>query len=74
MKMLKNRLINFLAFNRNDLNRPGAEGVEHSNTYAYSDAGDKVITTPLESQPAANDNDGRPDWFQATHGAEYYNE
>ena len=73
MKMLKNRLINFLAFNRNDLNRPGAEGVEHSNTYAYSDAGDKVITTPLESQQAANDNDGRPDWFQATHGAEYYN-
>ena len=74
MKMLKNRLINFLAFSLNDLNCPGAEGGKHSKTHAYNDAGDKVITTPLESQQAANDNDGRPDWFQATHGAEHYNE
>lgn len=74
MNTLKNKLTNLLALNRGVFNRADSTAHVTPTTPPHIDRGDKVSATQLEPQKAANDNNNRPDWFQAIHDADYHNE
>lgn len=74
MHKLKNKLTSLLTLNRGTTNHTDSKVGNHSSTHAQIDAKDKVGATHLESQPAANDKDDRPDWYQSIHDSSYYNE
>ena len=81
MKTIKNRLTSLLTLKRNAFDPADTEADEHPHTHAPTDAEEKVLASQLQSKQAANDDshnehghEDRPDWFQAIHNAEYYND
>lgn len=70
MNKLKNRLTNLLALNRGVFNRIDSTAQDHPAPHALIVGKDQVTVEQPESQQAANDNNGRPDWFQAIHGTD----